>query len=107
MAEPARLFRVALSVGATTGEVTIAASGEFDAGSVRAFDIVASRVLDLDLVEVIVDLSDVTLLDSAAIGAIMRLRRAAGDRNAKFGLDAPHPYQQRLFEITGLQHILR
>jgi len=102
-----RRFELTLQTEHDPGMVVrLRPAGEFDGSVVPAFDAVTTRVGELAPSAVIVDLDAVTLLDSAGIGAIMRLRSLAQDRGASFTLLAPQPFQQRLFTITGLSHVM-
>lgn len=103
-----RPFEIAVqTVSSPEVVVRLRPSGEFDGSVVPAFDAVTTRIGELAAASVVVDLEDVTLLDSAGIGAIMRLRSLVQDRDAVFTLVAPQPFQQRLFTITGLAHVMQ
>lgn len=54
--------------------------------------------------QIVIDLGEVTLIDSAGLGALMRLRnRARRDSWARLGLICPRRRLRRVFEITGLR----
>ena len=91
---------------AATGTVTLAVVGEFDAATVPIFRASAQRVLELEPTAVMLDLSDTTLIDSAAIGAMAMYRTQLLDLDVDLQISAPLAYQQRLFEIVGLTHFL-
>ena len=50
----------------------------------------------------VVELSDVTFLDSTGIGALVELGRDAEDANAQFVISDPSPRVMRILEMTGL-----
>lgn len=52
----------------------------------------------------VIDLSEVTLIDSAGLGALLRLRnRSLGQGPGRFGLICPRRRLRRVFDITGLR----
>lgn len=52
----------------------------------------------------VVDLSEVTLIDSRGLGLLVRLRNIVMRENRGLvGLVCPRPHLRRVFEITGLQ----
>lgn len=52
----------------------------------------------------VIDLSGVTLIDSAGLGALLHLRnRALGRGPGRFGLVCPRRRLRRVFDITGLR----
>jgi len=99
-------FGVTTETLSTSNRVTLVLHGEFDGSVVETFDAAAANVTTLSPDHVVVDLEGVTMMDSAAIGAIMRLRKQTHEDGRSFGAFAPRPFQQRLFAITGLAHIL-
>lgn len=69
---------------------------------------VASFRQDLDQVDpaatpLVIDLTDVTLLDSSGLGALVSLLNRARAGQGKLGLICPHRRLRRVFEITGLR----
>lgn len=63
---------------------------------------------DLDAIDpppaaVVVDLTDVTLLDSSGLGALVSLLNQARATDGRLGLICPHRRLRRVFEITGLR----
>jgi len=99
-------FATTFAVDSATGTVQLAVVGEFDSSTVDAFETASGRVVDLEPTAVELDLAGADLIDSAAIGAIMRFRRALQPLPTTLKINAPLPFQQRLFEITGLSFIL-
>jgi anti-sigma B factor antagonist len=54
-------------------------------------------------VQLVVDLSDVTLIDSSGLGALVSLLNRARGASRSLGLVCPHRHLRRVFEITGLR----
>ena len=50
-----------------------------------------------------IDLTDVTLLDSSGLGALVSLLNRARAGEGQLGLICPHRRLRRVFEITGLR----
>ena len=77
-------------------------SGELDIYTVAGF---RQELDDLDPSEVqlVVDLTDVTLLDSSGLGALVSLLNQARGQDGTLGLVCPHRRLRRIFEITGLR----
>ena len=50
-----------------------------------------------------IDLTDVTLLDSSGLGALVSLLNRARTGDGQLGLICPHRRLRRVFEITGLR----
>jgi anti-sigma B factor antagonist len=51
----------------------------------------------------VIDLTDVTLLDSSGLGALVSLLNRARAGQGQLGLICPHRRLRRIFEITGLR----
>lgn len=57
-------------------------------------------------VRVVLDLSQVTFLDSTALGCIVGLRRRVGEAEGELRIVMPAAPTVRIFEITGLDAVL-
>ncbi len=99
-------FVVSSVTDGSTGTMTLSVSGEFDGATVPEFDAVVERSLALDPAAVNLDLTGTVLIDSTAIGAIMRFHETLQRSGTLHAIYAPRPFQQTLFEVTGLFHIL-
>lgn len=84
-------------------DVTVAVlSGELDIYTVAGFK------QDLDGVDpasevLVIDLSDVKLLDSSGLGALVSMLNQARAGENPLGVVCPHRRLRRVFEITGLR----
>lgn len=98
-------FPVTLDVSTTEHDelVVLALTGEFDVYTVSAFRAELERVGQFAR-PVIVDLSEVTLLDSSGIGALVGLLNQARHDGGKVGVICPNRPLRRVFEITGLRN---
>lgn len=80
--------------------VTLA--GELDVYTVAAFRHDLEEI-DPAATPVVIDLTDVSLLDSSGIGALVSLLNQARATGGRLALICPQRRLRRLFEITGLR----
>ncbi len=91
-----------LSVRPDGDLLVVALRGSIDIYSVPGLRPALERLADGG--DLVVDLSEVTLIDSSGLGALMRLRnrsRRAG--TGRFGLVCPRRRLRRVFDLTGLR----
>lgn len=79
--------------------------GEFDVACVERFETAVATLRHAPST-VTVELAGVELLDSAAIGALLRLRRDLIAAGGTLRLQGSPAFLQRLLQITGLEHLL-
>lgn len=93
-------------------DVSVRADGGLRVVALRgSFDIYAVPGMrsDLDRLaagggDLVIDLTDVTLIDSAGLGALVRLRdRSRRSGAGRFGLVCPRRRLRRVFDLTGLR----
>jgi anti-sigma B factor antagonist len=87
------------------GVAVVAASGEIDLATASSFrtaliDAVADRAGDL-----VVDLSDVTFMDSTGLGALVSARRRLALRGASLRLVGPAGGVRRILDIAKVEHV--
>lgn len=83
--------------------VLVSLSGELDVYTVSGL---RRRLEEVDLtaaIAVVVDLTEVTLLDSSGIGVLVSLLNRVRERHGAVGLVCPNRRLRRVFEITGLR----
>lgn len=81
-------------------------AGELDLAV--ADDVLALGLLALDadnVVELVLDMDDVTFLDSTGIGTLIRIRNAAIARGVELQLRGVGPRIRRVLSITGLENV--
>lgn len=76
--------------------------GELDIYTVASFREDLER-FDPATAPLVIDLSEVTLLDSSGLGALVSLLNRARAGQGRLGLICPHRRLRRVFEITGLR----
>ncbi len=89
------------------GDALLFLAGEVDLSHADTLWNTALRALDAEPRRLVADLSAVTFLDSAILGVLIRIHRAAGERGRDFVLQQPSPLVQRLLRITGLESVIR
>jgi len=82
--------------------VVITLRGELDIYTVPAFRREIGEV-DPTSVRIVLDLNDVTLLDSSGLGAIVALRARAADGSGGVAIACERRHVLRIFEVTGLR----
>ncbi len=79
--------------------------GEFDRRQVVRFD-ASARAFPAALVELTVDLSATTIIDSAALGSLIRLRHALDSVGCALDVVVTQPYQVKVMRVSGLYDFL-
>lgn len=82
--------------------VVVTLSGELDIYTVPGF---RREVADLDPSQcaVVIEMSEVTLIDSSGLGALVGLRNRALHAGRRVGIAGPSPRVMRVLEVTGLR----
>jgi anti-sigma B factor antagonist len=87
---------------ARDGVTLVVLGGELDIYTVAGFRRDLEEI-DATTAPVVVDLTDVTLLDSSGLGALVSLLNRVRAGEGRLGLICPHRRLRRVFEITGLR----
>ena len=87
---------------ARDGVTLVVLGGELDIYTVASFRADLERV-DPASTPLVIDLTEVTLLDSSGLGALVSLLNRARAGEGQLGLICPHRRLRRVFEITGLR----
>ena len=98
----------ALTVRANDGgSVVVALAGDFDGNGVEEFRSCIDELIDSSNGAVlIVDLSDVTFIDSSGICALLEARRLVTREHRELQFEHLSAPASRLFELTGLTDVL-
>lgn len=86
--------------------IRVRLTGELDIASVPAFARVEAAVGASPGRRVIIDLSDVTFLDAAALRVFVNARATAEQRGGSFGVLGVRAHLLRIFEMTDLEDLL-
>lgn len=99
MRQPQDLFGTSVSLAPS--RVTIGVSGELDRYTAPGLHEKAARAMRPEL-SLIVDLAEVTFIDSAGVETLLSLAKLVRDTDGEFHLRRPSRNVGRLLEITGL-----
>jgi anti-sigma B factor antagonist len=83
----------------------IVASGELDVQSVPELRARLAEVLDAGQTRVVVDLADVSFIDSLSLSALVGAHRKLGD-SGRLAVVAVHEYVRLILQATGLEQEL-
>ena len=86
------------------GCAVVHAGGEIDASTVHALDAAISEAASLAS-NVVVDLAQVTFVDSSGLGALIVARHSAREHRGSISLVAPPPAVRRLLGSTHLNDV--
>lgn len=81
----------------------ISVHGEIDLHTAPKFETVMERTAGNGFQVVMVDMSDVSFMDSTGLSTLMRARDYLEERNISFRLVSPSHAVDRIFSVTGFQ----
>jgi anti-sigma B factor antagonist len=84
------------------GQAVVTLSGSLDLESRSELTAAAGELLKAGPVRLVLDLADVTFIDSTGIGAIVDISHSADELGVTFSLARPSSRVLRILEITGL-----
>ncbi len=87
------------------GTSVVAVSGEVDVATAPALREALERVVDEDHGPVVVDLIDVTFIDSTGLGVLIGARKRCADAGRDLRVVVGEPRILKVFEITGLTEL--
>lgn len=85
---------------------SVALVGEFDAANSTALRAALDEHLDAGRVVLRIDTAGVSFMDSSAVGAIVHAHARCHDEHGSLIITGVQPRIARLFQITGLDHVL-
>lgn len=100
VARPDHEFRISTEVVA--GVATFVVGGDFGRTSIPDFEDTVQRRLSERPVHVVVDVSAASIIDSAALEALLRLHDALETNGGRLTALIGQPYQRLLFDVSGL-----
>jgi anti-anti-sigma factor len=83
----------------------IVASGELDVQSVPELKERLAEAVDAGTKRVVVDLADVSFIDSLSLSALVGARRRLGE-DGRLAIVAVHEYVRLILQATGLEQVL-
>lgn len=96
-----RELRISLTISGATSRAEMAVAGDFDEVEIARFDRAAQVITD-DVTSLTVDLTGTTVIDSAALGSLIRLRRALDEVGCELVVLVARPFQRTVMEVSGL-----
>ena len=85
----------------TAGELRLLLDGEFDLESSPTVRAMLGEHLDEEVRRLVLDLRDVTFMDSSGLRTVVEAGRAAMGRGIGFAVAPGPPNVQRIFDMTG------
>jgi anti-anti-sigma factor len=94
--------RLRIQVDQTDATMTVRVGGELDSASTGAVASVLAADLDPGITAVVVDLGEVTFMDSTGITALVHAHRTFEASSVRLTIDRVSPPALRVLQITGL-----
>lgn len=88
-------------------EQVVRPRGELDLATAPAFRQSLVDAIDSGAVRVVVDMSEVTFIDSTGLGVLVGAIKRARASGAELVALSAAPSIRKVFEITGIDHVLR
>lgn len=84
----------------------VSVGGELDLSTVPALRGALTGALDRGITSLIVDLTDVTFVDSVGVGAILHTKRRLGANGVLAVVLAPETYARVIFDVVGADSVV-
>lgn len=94
------------SVARSAGVVTVTLEGELDLANHAPFGELLAKITSTKPVSVVVDLSQLTFLDSSGIRCLIAAARDASADDIRLVVRRPRPAVRRVIEVCGLDELL-
>ncbi len=105
MVEPELSVTVDSGPGSGRAGPVVRVSGEVDIQTSPVLDGHLQRILDEGHASMVVDLSQVTFLDSTGLSVLINALKRCQGAGGQMRLDSPQPHVRRVFEVTGLSDV--
>jgi len=96
----------ACTVSREADHAVVAVRGELDAATAPSVSDTVSALTRDGLAGVVIDLDDVSFVDSRGLSALLESHREATHRNMTLTVMNPQPAVQRLLRLTGVDAVL-
>jgi anti-sigma B factor antagonist len=87
------------------GDGVVSLSGELDMDAAPALEACLLRASEMNGDELVVDLADVTFIDSTALCVLIKTRQRLGADKRRLRLNGTSPPVRRIFELAGLDEL--
>lgn len=105
MVEPELTVTVDSGPGSGRSGPVIRVSGEVDIQTSPILDDHLQRVLAEGHDSLVIDLSEVTFLDSTGLSVLINALKRCQGAGGRMRLESPRPHVRRVFEVTGLSDV--
>jgi len=95
-----------VSIEESDGIVVVSPRGELDAYTPPRLRSELHRLVEAGNRTLVVDLTDVSFLDSSALGVLVGTLRRLREREGELRIVKPRPLAMRAFEVTSLDRVL-
>jgi anti-sigma B factor antagonist len=103
-------FQINLSTGdeldGAEKTVVVAPVGDLDLATAPALREMLIELVASGMVRVVVDLADVTFIDSSGLGILVGAAKRLEAANGRLAIRNPRPQAQQVLELTGLDEVL-
>jgi anti-sigma B factor antagonist len=103
-------FQINLSTGdeldGAEKSVVVAPVGDLDLATAPALREMLIELVAAGMVRVVVDLADVTFIDSSGLGILVGAAKRLEAANGRLAIRNPRPQAQQVLELTGLDEVL-
>jgi len=96
----------AYTVTLRDGRATVGVRGDLDAATGPVLSDAVTALTNDGLSHVVIDLNDVTFVDSRGLSSLLMSHRTASDNDITLTVVNLHPTVARLFRITGVDAVL-
>jgi anti-sigma B factor antagonist len=86
--------------------VVVAPVGDLDLATAPALREMLIELVAAGMVRVVVDLADVTFIDSSGLGILVGAAKRLEAANGRLAIRNPRPQAQQVLELTGLDEVL-
>ena len=96
----------ALSTRDVDGWVVVAVTGELDVYTAPALEEALGELVDADRVSIVVDLTDVSFMDSTGLGLLIKALKWTREKDGTLRIVANTDKILKVFRVTGLDSVL-
>lgn len=96
-----------MTVGAASFGTVVAIAGELDIGTARRLQRAFTSTAVIESDAVLVDLSDVTFMDSTGLSLFLTLDQQLRERGRRLAIACPAGAARLLFDVTGIDEHLQ
>ena len=95
-----------VSIATVNNAVVVGADGELDIMSAPQLDQVLTEAITQASSRLVLDLSDVTFMDSTGLGTVVKALKRCREKNLDFRVVVTTERVRKVFEITGLDSLI-